>query len=60
MLSNKTPRGNEQEGDLMFDLDPSILDESNNPQAKEVRYSYITNDIINNKNARASGARHGS
>ena len=55
MLSNKTPRGNEKEVDLTFDLDPSILD-SNNPQAnKEVRYSYITNDIINNKNPRASG-----
>jgi len=54
MKSNKTPTAREGE-ELDFDLDEAIL-EDNNPQVKptEVRYSYTTNDILNNKNPRAS------
>jgi hypothetical protein len=46
---------------MFEELDPSILD-SHNPQVRnqEVRYSYITNDILNNKNARTNERRSGS
>ena len=54
MKSNKTPTANDGQ-ELDFELDSNIL-EDNNPLLKptEVRYSYTTNEILNNKNPRAS------
>ena len=53
-MRSKTTLAKEGE-EFDFDLDEAILDD-NNPQVKntDVRYSYTTNDILNNKNPRAS------